>query len=88
MRSSNSTPVGCECGWRGKRVYRSCECYEMCYCSRYGYCPKCKGRVESVATMKVYKRMYREIEEFERSGGLARAIASLFPNDRVVATGS
>lgn len=33
--------VGCDLhGWRGKRVYNDCACYDPCYCPKWGQCPK------------------------------------------------
>jgi hypothetical protein len=50
-----TVPVKCtsyNCNWRGKRTYQDCDCYDMCYHTGYGYCPKCRGRVQSVAVLK------------------------------------
>jgi hypothetical protein len=45
-------PVGCWCGWRGRRVFRDCDCDTPCYCRRYGACPKCKSRVLPMRWLK------------------------------------
>lgn len=54
-----SERVGCvECGWRGKRVYRDCDCYgDMCNCPAYGHCPKCGERLLMMRTVKLYKEI-------------------------------
>lgn len=49
--------VGCmECGWRGKRVFKDCECYDMCNCNAYGDCPKCGERLHTMRIVKLYKK--------------------------------
>lgn len=58
---SDPVKVACQnCKWRGKRVYRT-ECYAGAYCwdsstgctcPRYGRCPKCNARLQSVADLK------------------------------------
>lgn len=58
--ASNAVRVGCYCGWRGRRVPRECACYDeyalYCHCVR-GYCPKCKGVVYTMWTMRANKEM-------------------------------
>jgi hypothetical protein len=59
---SKAVPVLCSsssCGWRGRRIQGDCACYDewamSCRCS-WGSCPKCGGRVETVAFRQMCKR--------------------------------
>lgn len=55
--------VYCMCGWKGRRVYGDeCACYDMCYCSRWGNCPKCNSRVGRISPAQIN----RQIAEAEK----------------------
>lgn len=48
--------VGClECGWRGNRVFKGCECHDICNCPAYGHCPKCGDRIRTMRIVYLYE---------------------------------
>lgn len=61
--ANKTTPVGCNCGWRGRRVRVECACYDEwaqnCRC-HWGSCPKCGGRVETTANMREWAQQAKE----------------------------
>lgn len=73
--------VGCICGWRGKRVYRPCECdYDYgCVCGpHYGYCPKCGySGVRPVKEEREWRKRQAEADAFWASDEGKALMASL-----------
>jgi hypothetical protein len=73
-----STTVKCVwCGWRSRRKHESCECDWPCYCTGYGHCPKCSGRVQSIARLREMKEHDEEVERWMASDEGRAALATL-----------
>jgi hypothetical protein len=63
--SRDSTTVKCtSCGWRGRRVWRECWCEDYCMCARYGDCPRCGVRVDSVSDLREIAKRQAETDAF------------------------
>jgi len=55
------------CGWRSKRVFKDCECYDLCSHSGYGHCPRCKALVERTQVLVAAKKAQEEYKKWAGS---------------------
>lgn len=55
--------VRCACGWRGRRVWRECWCYEACSHTGFGYCPQCGAEVVRPLTREERESCYHLARE-------------------------
>jgi transcription initiation factor IIE alpha subunit len=61
--------VGCFCGWRSRRVRRSCEAEHIypCRC-HFGNCPKCGGAVSATDEVRQARALDRYYKALKAEG--------------------